>query len=379
MSDNAQQSGDVVVVSQLPPPVHGSTLMTRAFLHALDTQSIPCRLIDRRFSRTFNEVGRFSPRKVAQGFGLIFRLGSAVTRQRPRVVVLFATTRPFSFLVDWALSELLRALRMPVILYLHTVGFSALAQRGRVWDHLVRRLLGSADATVILGDSLEWDIETFVDGRSVVIGNTLPELPPIPDVEVPLEKRDTVLFLSNLIPGKGHDDFIAVAAKCLDAGMKAKFVLAGAASPSVEAAVKSSITRSGWPSQITYVGPVAAQEKWDLYATARTFVFSSTSDASPLVLLEAAACGVPIAGYPTGTLAPRLAAAGAAYVVEGGNRELLAGAIQEIFESPELGKNLGAKARSLFEEEFSYTAYASSWSRLLSRFGVQSAVQKNAD
>jgi hypothetical protein len=114
--DNAQRPGDVVVISQLPPPVHGSTLMTRAFLDALDTKSIPWRLIDRRFSRTIGEIGRFSPRKVAEGLGLILRLGGAVARRRPQVVVLFATTRSFSFLIDWAVSELLGSFRVPVIL-----------------------------------------------------------------------------------------------------------------------------------------------------------------------------------------------------------------------------------------------------------------------
>ena len=381
MSDNTQQPGDVVVISQLPPPVHGSTLMTRLFLDVLDTQAVPWRLIDRRFSRTIGEVGRFSPRKIVQGIALILRLGGAVARRRPRVVVLFATTRSFSFLVDWMLSELLRAFRVPVILYVHTVGFSALAQRGKSWRCAVRRLLGSAEAVVVLSESLAWDVEAFIGGPADVIVNTLPELPPTHGVKIPLDARNTVLFLSNLIPGKGHDDFIAVAAACLDARINAKFVLAGAASPSVAAEVNASIARSGWASNISYLGAVGAREKWALFATARAYVFPSTypNEASPSVLLEAAACGVPIVAYPTGALAPRLAAAGAAYIVDSGNRELLAVAIQELFEAPQLGEQLAAKARALFAESFSYSAYAASWSRLLGRFGVQSSAQENSD
>jgi glycosyltransferase involved in cell wall biosynthesis len=381
LPDNAYQPGEVVVISQLPPPVHGSTLMTRTLLDALDTHSIPWRLIDRRFSRAIGDIGRFSPRKVAQGLGLILRLGGTVARRRPRVVVLFATTRPFSFLIDWVLSEVLRAARVPVILYLHTVGFSALAQRGCGWRHAVGRLLGSAKGIVVLGESLAWDVETFIDGRAEVIGNTLSELPPAQAVKIPLDARDTVLFLSNLVPGKGHDDFLAVAVKCLDAGVDAKFVLAGAASPSVAAEAKASIARSGWASNISYLGSVGAQDKWGLLATARAFVFPSTyaNEAAPLVLLEAASCGVPIVAYPTGALAPCLAAAGAAYVVEAGNRQLLAAAVQEIFESPQLGEHLAEKAQELFAESFSYSAYAASWSRLLGRFGVQSSAQENSE
>lgn len=351
--------------------------MTQAFLRALDTYSIPWRLIDRRFSKTVGEVGRFSPRKVAQGLGLMLRLGGEVARRRPQVVVLFATTRSLSFLADWILSELLRALRVPVILYLHTVGFSAIAQRGRGWRHAARRLLRSAKAVVILGESLEWDIEPFIDRRADVIGNTLPELPPSFDAETPLEARDTVVFLSNLVPGKGHEDFLAAAAMCLRAGVTAKFVLAGAASPSVSAQVNRSIARSGWAASITYLGPVGAEDKWKLLATARAFVFPSTNEAFPLVLLEAIACGVPIVAYPVGALTPRLAAADAAYVVEAGNRELLAGAIQSLLASPDLGERLVTRSQALVAESFSNSAYARSWSRLLGRFGVQSNAQGN--
>jgi glycosyltransferase involved in cell wall biosynthesis len=239
--------------------------------------------------------------------------------------------------------------------------------------------LGSAKATVILDESLAWDVEAFIDGRADVIGNTLTEMPPDLASEVPLDARDTVLFLSNLIPGKGYDDFLALAATCLNAGIDAKFVLAGAASPSVAARVEASISRSGWASNISYLGAVGTQEKWSLLATARAFVFPSTYayEASPLVLLEASACGVPIAAYNTGALAPRLATAGAAYVVDAGDCELLAGAIQAIFESSELGERLGGRARALFVESFSQSAYATSWSRLLGRFGVRSSSRLN--
>lgn len=370
--DDAHRSGDAVVISQLPPPVHGSTLMTQAFLRALDTQSIPWRLVDRRFSTTIGEVGQFSPGKVIRGLGLILRVSNAVARHRPRVAVLFATTSLFSFLLDWALSEVLRLFKVPIVLYLHTVGFSSLAQRGRAWQHAVRRLLGSAEVVVTLDESLAWDVEAFMDRQVDVIGNTLPELPPTLEAPFPLEERKTVLFLSNLIPGKGHHDFLDAALKCLNAGIDANFVLAGAASPSVAAEVNDFIAQSGQASSISYLGAVGPLEKWTLYATARAFVFPSTlPEAAPLVLLEAAACGLPIAAYPTGALVPHLATAGAAHVVDASDPNLLAGAIQKIVESPDLSEQLGTKARRLYVDSFSHSTYAASWGRLLGRFGFQ--------
>lgn len=369
-----REKTDVAVISQLPPPVHGSTLMTRAFLDALDGESISWRLIDRRFSKSVDEVGQFNLGKVVRGLGLVARLGGACVRRRPRVVVLFATTHSFSFIVDWTISELLRAFRIPVILYLHTVGFAALAQRGGCWHQGVRRLLGSAQAVVVLDESLSWDVQDFITIQPDVIRNTLPECPPTTTARIPLSERGIVLFLSNLIPGKGHEDFLSAAANCLDSGLDSRFVLAGAASPSVAAEVNARISRSGWASKITYVGAIGTQEKWDLLSGARMLVFPSTyaGETVGLVLLEAAACGVPIAAYPTGALVPRLAREGAAYVVEAGNWQLLADAIKSILESPELAEHMGSRAVAQFARSFSQSVFSSSWSQILGRFGVPS-------
>lgn len=97
-----------------------------------------------------------------------------------------------------------------------------------------------------------------------------------------------------------------------------------------------------------------------------------------LALLEAVARGVPIVAYPTCALAPRFAAAGGAYPVDEGNRDVLAGAIQEISESPKFGDQLATAAQTLFAESFSYSAYTISWSRLLGRFRVQSSAQRSS-
>lgn len=373
MSDAADLGGDVVVISQLPPPVHGSTLMTRAFLRALESNAIPWRLVDRRFSRTVDEVGKFSLGKVARGLWLVFRVIGTVLRRRPRVVVLFATTRQSSSLVDSALSEALRVLRVPVILYLHTVGFSALAEQGVLQRLAVNRLLRPAKAIVTLDASLAWDVNAFYDGLVEVIGNTLPESPPENVAENPLQARDTVLFLSNLIPGKGHDDFLAVAVRCLEAGLDAKFVLAGAASSSTESEVNEAIARSGWASNISYIGAVGPDAKWKLLRTTRVLVFPSYFfETCGVVLLEAIACGVPITAYRIGGLAPRLEAAGAALVVDLGKPEMLAQAIHELMGSSELSERVRARAREIFSESYSSSAYAASWGRLLGQFGVQS-------
>lgn len=110
----------VVVISQLPPPIHGSTIMTETFLRTLDELGHNWRLVDRRSSSSVAEVGKFGFRKLASAFWMPFRLLREMLSFHPVAVVFFPTNRTFSFLVDWALSEVLRWFRVRRINYLHT-------------------------------------------------------------------------------------------------------------------------------------------------------------------------------------------------------------------------------------------------------------------
>src|SRR5687767_2213156 len=117
----------LLVISQLPPPVHGSTVMTEVFLGSLDRLDLEWTLIDRRFSSRIDEVGKVTLRKVSAAIGIMGRLTHAIVRTNPSAVVFFCTTRTVSFLVDWLLSEIIRVSRIPSINYIHTQGYSELA------------------------------------------------------------------------------------------------------------------------------------------------------------------------------------------------------------------------------------------------------------
>lgn len=368
-----RDGSDLVVISQLPPPVHGSTLMTKALLRTLDTLGIRWRLVDRRFSRTVGEVGRFRVGKVLGGLGLVARLVRALTRRRPRVVIFLATTRTFSFAVDWALSEVLRFFRAPVVLYLHTVGYSALANRGGVLLFMVRRLLGSAKTVVVLGEALAGDVRQFARGDIRTIGNTLPDPPPHHGAPLPARQRNIVLFLSNLIPGKGHEDFLAAAVSCLNSGTDTRFVIAGAANSSVERDLRAAIIASGHETRIEYVGAVGPEAKWELLRRSRVLVFPGRSEAFGLVLLEALASGVPIIGYRTGALAPVIEAAGAGRIVDVGDRTALTDELAELLRSEELTDRMSAAALALYKNALSPEQYTAAWAKTLDDFGYKSA------
>jgi glycosyltransferase involved in cell wall biosynthesis len=356
-----------LVISQIPPPVHGSTLMTEVFLDVLSGMGADWRLVDRRFSRSAGEIGRMSIRKIAAAASLVVRLATYLLRDRPRAVVFFTTTRSFSFFIDCVLSELTRLSSVPTVQYVHALGFRQLAARGRLRAHLVRRLLTSASEIVVLSETLKADIQPFYDGRIRVIENVLPEEPPEWVHRAPMEARNEVLFLSNLVAGKGYEDFLEIAFACLESGADATFVLAGHSSPEVAGTIEREIQARGLTSSITYLGAVSGDQKWEVLARARALVFPSYSEALPLVQIEALASGVPILGYRAGALADRIAASGAGQIVEVGDRPGLARAVQDVLGDLSRAVSMSRSARSLYRVNFNPSNYAKDWRDLMAR------------
>lgn len=349
----------VLVISQLPPPVHGSTVMTKTFLEMLDGLGYDWKLIDRRFSATVAEVGKLRLRKVASAARMPFRLIRAMRAFKPEVVVFFATNRTFSFLVDWVLSEILRWFPVRCINYLHTVGFEALSNRNLVLAGLVGRLLSSADTTVCLGPTLAKDIVRWVDeSRIVFIPNTVAGRPDDLGVREP-DAPPLLLYLSNLIPEKGADTFVELAIRLAPELPNAAFVVAGASvDQGFTDSLRARVAASEQASQIHFRGAITdPHEKWCLLRDASILVFPSTYtfEAQPLTILEALSMGTPVVAYDVGGIKDILQGYAGCHVVQARNTLLLEEAVRAVLK---MSDNRVAELDLLDN-------YASGWSKTL--------------
>ena len=338
------------VVGQLPPPLHGSAVMTQRLVETLRADGEDVEVVDRRFSRSADEVGRPAMRKVFAIPSLLVRFTLAVRRSER--LVLLITTSPASFLIDLLL---LSMYRRPVVLYVHTVGFRALAGRGRLWRAMVRRALRCADEVVVLGRSLIEDVEPFVPrDRIVVIPNTTP-----PAEVRRREPGHRLLFLSNLLPGKGADTFVRLARRLLDRypAVPWQFDLAGAGDPSALGAL---------PVELTVHGRVTGDAKRDLLDEADVLVFPSTyaMEAQPLVIVEALSCGLPVVAYDTGGVRD-LVDDTVGKLVPAGDEHALAAALAELLESTDRVGAAGEAARARYDRQHSGRAYAEAWREVL--------------
>jgi glycosyltransferase involved in cell wall biosynthesis len=280
------------------------------------------------------------------------------------------TNRTASFLVDWVLSEILRAFHIRTIGYLHTQGFSSLALRGPLWRHLVRRLLSSAETLVCLSDALQADVTRLAPhARTVSIGNTPHEVPAdllarsdmteVSDVSTSATDEITVLFLSNFIPEKGLDDFLKLADHFGTYGIRARFLAAGA--PVSEEQLAELRATVGDNTKI--LGPVGPTEKWQLLRRADLLVFPSRYhfEAQPLVIVESMAAGLPVVAFNIGGIGDIITDGVSGRLVQVGDYDGLRRAVHELIVSPQACADMATAAREQFHATYSRDAYTEAW------------------
>jgi glycosyltransferase involved in cell wall biosynthesis len=372
LSSRTARPSRVAIISQMPPPVHGSTVMTRTLIECLSAGGVEIQLVDRRFSRNIGEVGQFSLRKVVAAFSLWMRLIRVVFTFRPEAVIVFATTRPLSFLVDCLAATVLRKFRVPYICYVHTVGFRRLARRGYLFNHLVGRLLNRSDGVVCLAPGLLDDVRPWAPSNGLtIIANTLEEPPssvPEPRLGEPLR----IAFLSNLLPEKGAPFFMEVAWRLGDVASRLRFTMAGDGSSELQAeavAASEELCDAFGSQYFSYVGSLDTAAKWKFLANSDVLVFPSTYqfEAQPLVVLEAMSQSVAVVAFRVGAVEDMVVDRVTGRLCDPLDVNALEQSIRELLVAPDHLLGMKVQARDRFAREFGRETFALRWLELLGR------------
>jgi glycosyltransferase involved in cell wall biosynthesis len=166
------------------------------------------------------------------------------------------------------------------------------------------------------------------------------------------------------IPLKGHDIFIEMAAR-LQAGFEdMHFVMCGEGIDANNDTLMAWIEEGGLGGHVHLLGGQAAME--DIYQGIHLFVSSSLSEALPLTVMEAMACGVPCVVTEVGDQGALVGEWGA--VVEPGSAEALAQGCQRILGMPrEERERLGQGAHQCIVTDYSLEAATQKYQDLYQR------------
>ncbi|MEI6385414.1 MAG: glycosyltransferase family 4 protein [Spirochaetota bacterium] len=174
-----------------------------------------------------------------------------------------------------------------------------------------------------------------------------------------------ILYVGQLIRGKGVDLLIDAFARLLGVRPRLRLVIAG--SGNAEWSLKEQTKQLGIIASVRFAGQVGEEELDRLYAEAALLAVPSRwPEPFGMVGLEAMRRGLPVAAFAAGGIPDWLEDGATGILAKAGEPAALAVAMEKILADPVLGRRLGEAGRIKAERDFSFPASMESLTSYLS-------------
>jgi glycosyltransferase involved in cell wall biosynthesis len=320
-----KQKPRLLCVMQLPPPVHGVTMINAQIAaSAALAERFELAVLPLQFSDEISQLGVISVEKLLRAGTVAAKLVWHLATRRPDAVYFtLAVQRPAVYR-DLALLSLVRAAGVPRIVHIHARPEPAVLPTLRHALHGATVILLSPLLRAELGDAVTETQVSYVANGVADLG------------EIKRERRKVprVLFLSNLLVDKGPLVLVDALAELSRRGLAFEATFAGAPSQAVELGKHA------------YVGTVTGDARLQLFRDHDVFAYPSLRDAFPLAVIEAMSAGLAIVASEVGAIAE--ITGDAALLVPPNDPRRLADALAQLLTAPELRTELGRSARERY-------------------------------
>jgi glycosyltransferase involved in cell wall biosynthesis len=235
----------------------------------------------------------------------------------------------------------------------HKYGFSWMRLKMRLLRRVQTATFRSASGVIFLTASARnWvtRVTGSLPGRTEIIPHGISSrFSRNPSPQLPLEHYSIarpfrLLYVSNLQPYKHHAPLVAAVRTMRDEGYPLALDLVGAGSIAAEQELKRIVDEAGGASEgIAYHGSVNYSALPGFYHRADVFVFASSCENLPNILLEAMAAGLPIACSNRSVMPEVLGEAGLYFDPE--SPQSMSQALKILLNDPALRARLGEAAR----------------------------------
>jgi len=219
------------------------------------------------------------------------------------------------------------------------------------------------------GDFLR-DWERFPESKVVVIPNGVDTFKFKPDDAARLDVRRELGFspstplvgiVAALRPEKNHTLFLDMAKAILKDHPAAKFVIIGEGPK--RGTIEHRIAELGLEGSVVLLGSRSDTDR--LVAALDVFTLTSLNEASPVSILEAMACGVPVVSTRVGSVAESVLDAWNGFTVESEDSAGLSSAVSTLLSDRELASLFGSNGRHHVVDSFSLDSMVAGYEELL--------------
>lgn len=173
-----------------------------------------------------------------------------------------------------------------------------------------------------------------------------------------------ILNISRLLKSKGIEDFLEIAevARCSRQDME--FILIG---ESGDPLIKEKVLEQSRQGVIKYFEHI--DSSFDAYNSADIFLFTSYREGLPRVLIEAAACSLPLIGYDVTGVRDVILHGNNGFLVEPGATDTILGILVDYANDKDLVDRHGNNSRAVYKKCFNIEAYKLSMEKIYLEVG----------
>lgn len=360
----------VVLVGQVPPPIHGQAMIIRATVDA-EYSRITVRHVPMAFSRTLDEIGIASSRKAVHIFATIarilwsrFRFSADVLYYPPAGPNIVPVVRDIAILIctRWAFRH--------TVFHFHAGGLGEIKGRlPRLLRPLFELAYDNPDLTIRPSEFSPDDGRIVRTKRDEVLPLAVPvaDTTPCP----PLAERPSppkVLFAGTLRESKGVFVLLEALGELRARGVDFRCDILGAYdSTDISAEVARRVDKLDLAGHVEFLGVRSGEAFYDTFREATVFCFPTfyESENFPLVLLEAMSAGLPIVATRWRGVASIVRDGETGALVPIRDPLAVADTLQVILTRPDTAEAMSCAARETFLKEYTLASFVSRLETLL--------------
>ncbi|MGJ8642769.1 MAG: glycosyltransferase [Luteolibacter sp.] len=346
----------VVLMGQTPPPWHGQAVATQ-ILFDHDWPDFEVTKIRMDYSEEMDEVGRFHLKKLGRLFHLIRKTRQALC-EKPESTLLYppASARWIPFLRDVIFLAFVRPKAAKTIFIFHASGLAAFTRKNPIADWFADIAYGDADMALEVAEEQVSPHEVFKTKDHLWCPCGI-EAPPMDRHQKLPGEITKVLFVGSLQEGKGVLEILKTAHQLRESGQEQCFrfdIVGRWMDGEFRRKAMSLHAKLELGDYVRFPGQLTGEDKWRAYHDADVFFFPSHyhSEASPLVLMEALAAGLPIVTTAWNGIPALMHGCSTAVLLPVKSPQQFAEALREFAENSVTANDKAERSRKFYEDNF---------------------------
>lgn len=352
----------ILIIGPTPPPYHGVSVLTDMLLRSSLNEYFSVYHVEMSDRRGLEHVGKPDVKDLFLFIMQWIKVCSIFFLNKPVFVYLAISQNTVAFLRDSLFLLTAYATGTKAIIHLHGGNFRTwYSNNSRIFRKFAKTLLKKVDGAIVLGESLKYNFEPFVDKAKIYVVpngiqvlNNNSALYKVSCLKNSHSIRRRILHLSTLMRRKGAIAFLEAIPSVLEKRQDVEFILAG---PWIYKEDKQwaidFIKKTSIEKYVTFAGEVIGEAKFALFCTCDLFVFPGIQqEGQPLVVIEAMASGIPVLFTNRGCLRETVNEGEAGMEIAINDPLDLASKILWMFDNPIEMKKMGLSGKRRYENNY---------------------------